>query len=86
MFHFKTNQCSRDSSVSIETGKGIDIRGFLSCTSSRLALRPTQSPIHSVNCVKRLGRDADHSPPSSVEVKNGGAIPPLPDISSWHRA
>jgi hypothetical protein len=28
--------------------------------------------------VKRLCREADHSPPSSVEVKNGGVIPPLP--------
>jgi hypothetical protein len=33
--------------------------------------------------VKRPGREADHSPPSSTEVKNGGAIPPLPHISSW---
>jgi hypothetical protein len=28
--------------------------------------------------VKQLGREADHSPPSSAKVKNGGAIPPLP--------
>jgi hypothetical protein len=27
---------------------------------------------------KRLGHEAHHSPPSSVEAKNGGAIPPLP--------
>jgi hypothetical protein len=27
--------------------------------------------------VKRPGREADHSPPSSAEVKNGGAISPL---------
>jgi hypothetical protein len=26
------------------------------------------------------GREADHSPPSSVEVKNGGGIPPLPYV------
>jgi hypothetical protein len=24
------------------------------------------------------GHEADHSPPSSAEVKNGGATPPLP--------
>jgi hypothetical protein len=36
--------------------------------------------------VKQLGREADHSPPSSIEVKNGGAIPPLPQMSSWHSA
>jgi hypothetical protein len=28
--------------------------------------------------VKRQGCEADHSPPSSAEVKNGGAIPSLP--------
>jgi len=32
---------------------------------------------------KRLGLEADHSPPSSAEVKNEGAIPPLPNTSSW---
>jgi hypothetical protein len=31
-------------------------------------------------------READHSPPSSAEVKNGGAIPPLPYVSSWRSA
>jgi hypothetical protein len=30
--------------------------------------------------VKRPGLEADHSPPSSVEIKNDGAIPPLPRI------
>jgi hypothetical protein len=24
-----------------------------------------------------MGRDADHSPPSSAEVKKAGAVPPL---------
>jgi hypothetical protein len=28
-------------------------------------------------------READDSPPSSSEVKNGGAIPPLSHTSSW---
>jgi hypothetical protein len=36
--------------------------------------------------VKRQGREADHSPPSSAKVKNGGAIPSLPCMSSWHDA
>jgi hypothetical protein len=35
---------------------------------------------------KRQGREADHSPPSSADVKNGGAIPPLPPMSSWRGA
>jgi hypothetical protein len=29
-------------------------------------------------------REANHSPPSSVEVKNSGALPPLPH--GWHVA
>jgi hypothetical protein len=42
-------------------------------------LRPTQLPIQSVlGAVKWSGREADHSAPFSGEVKNGGAIPPLP--------
>jgi hypothetical protein len=36
--------------------------------------------------IKQPGSEADHSPPSSSEVKNGGAIPPLPHMSSRHSA
>jgi hypothetical protein len=32
------------------------------------------------------GREAGKSPPFSAEVKNGGAISPLPHLSSWHSA
>jgi hypothetical protein len=28
--------------------------------------------------VKQEGHEADQSPPSSVEINNGGAIPPIP--------
>jgi hypothetical protein len=31
---------------------------------------------------KAPGHEADHSPPTSVEVRNGGAIPPFPHLSS----
>jgi hypothetical protein len=63
---------------------------FLFSKSSRPALGPTQPPIQWVQWalslrVKRLGREADHSPQSSAEVKNG-AIPPLLHISPWHSA
>jgi hypothetical protein len=49
-------------------------KSFLFTTPSRLALRPTQSPIQWVPSalspgVKRPGREADHSPPTSAEVK-----------------
>jgi hypothetical protein len=35
--------------------------------------------------VKQFGREAGHSLQSIAEVKNGGAIPPLPLMSSLHR-
>jgi hypothetical protein len=76
---------SRDSSVGIATGYGLDDRGVRSSspgrvrnllfyTSSRPALASTQPPIQWVPRalspgVKREGREADHSPPTSAEVK-----------------
>jgi hypothetical protein len=85
---------SRDSSVGIALGYGLDDRGsgvqfaaglgiFLFTTASRTALGPTQPPFQwgssrgSPKEVKRPGREADHSPPSSAEVKVHGAVPPL---------
>jgi hypothetical protein len=51
------------------------VKNFLSSTSSKPALGPTQHPIQWVPGVlspglKRPGREADHSPPTSAEVKN----------------
>jgi hypothetical protein len=75
---------SRDSSVGIALGNGLEdpcfrLRipaglGIFFTTASRKTLGPTQPPIHSVPKafslgVKRPGREADHSPPSSAEVK-----------------
>jgi hypothetical protein len=34
--------------------------------------------------VKLPGCETNHSLPSSDEIKNGGAVPPLPGNSSWH--
>jgi hypothetical protein len=94
------NDGTRDSSVGIVTGCRLDGQGsipgrerfFLFSTASRLALGPAQSPIQwvlgviSLGVKQQLGHEASHSPPSSVKVKNGGAIPPLPHMSSWHSA
>jgi hypothetical protein len=44
-------------------------------------MEPIQPPIPWVTDVNQPGREVDHSPPSSEEVKNGGAIPPLPYTS-----
>jgi hypothetical protein len=54
-------------------------------------LVPTQPPIQRVPCaisseIKRPGREADHSPPSSAEVKCGGTVPPLPHTASFRSA
>jgi hypothetical protein len=76
---------SRDSSVGIALGYGLDDRCstldfrrglgiFLFTTASRTALGPTQPPIQWVLGslslgVKLPGREAYHSPPSSAEVE-----------------
>jgi hypothetical protein len=64
---------------------------FLYFTASRPALGSAQFPIQRVPGtlspgLKRPGREGDQSPPSSAEVKKGGAISPLPHMSSWHGA
>jgi hypothetical protein len=53
---------------------------FLCSVVSRPVLGATQPPIQWVLWalspeVKRLGHESNHSPPSSAEVKSGGAIP-----------
>jgi hypothetical protein len=71
---------SRDSSVGIATVYGLDDQGGGSSSpcrvknihfsiSSRPAVGSTQPPIKWVPGVKRQGREADHSPPTSAEVK-----------------
>jgi hypothetical protein len=58
---------------------------------TRQALEPNQPPMQWVMEavsleVKRMGCEADHSPPPSAKVNNGVAIPPLPHMSSWRGA
>jgi hypothetical protein len=80
--------------VGIATGYGLDdgrVKNFLFSTSSRQAMGSTQPPIQCVPGalspgIKRPGRETDHSPPTNAEVKNGGAIYPLPRTPSWLRA
>jgi hypothetical protein len=84
-----------DSSVCTTTGTDLTV-GLRFSAGARFSLLhsfqtgsgalPVSYPVVTVGLfpygVKRLGREADHSPPSSTEVKNGGAIPSLPHISS----
>jgi hypothetical protein len=58
--------------LGFDSRQGLGI--FLFTTASRTALRPTQPPIQWVPGslslgLKRPWREADHSPPSSAEVK-----------------
>jgi len=65
---------------------------FLFTTASRIALRPTQPPIQWVPGalslrVKRPGRETDHSPPSSAEVKECVQLyVHSPNTPSWRGA
>jgi hypothetical protein len=89
---------NRDRSAGIATGYALDDRGLIPGRSerffsiaSRPALRPTESPIQMIPealppGVKQAVSEAYRSPPSSVEDKNGGAIPPLPHMFSYHSA
>jgi hypothetical protein len=79
-------------SYGLESQDSVPGRGkrFFS-TASRPTLGPTQPPVQWVPGalslgVKQSGRETDHSPPSSAKVKNGGAISPLPHMSSCHSA
>jgi hypothetical protein len=85
---------ARDSSAGIATGYGLDYPGSIPCRQDFLLYvvqtvseAPTQPPIEWIPGVisagvKRPGHEADRSPPSSAEVRNGGAIPPLPHRAS----
>jgi hypothetical protein len=55
-------------------------------TASRPVLSRTHLLSNGYRGVKRQGLEADHSPPSSAEIKKDGAIPLLPYMSSWHSA
>jgi hypothetical protein len=63
-------------------------RIFACFTESRPAKEPIRPPIQWISALilsgaKRPGREVDHSSPFDAYVKNGGAKPPLPHMSSW---
>jgi hypothetical protein len=65
-------------------GRGSIPSGGIS-RASRPPLWPTQPIINGTggsSGVRQPGREAEHSPPTSAEVKNGGSIPPLPNVFS----
>jgi hypothetical protein len=83
-----------DSSVGIASGYGLDnpgsISGMVGFFSSphrpdRLC-GPPSSLFNGYRGFVPRERETAHSRPSSAEVENGGAMPPLPHMSSWHSA
>jgi hypothetical protein len=66
-------------------------KNFYISMSSRPALRPTQSSIQWIPAavspgVKRPRREADHSPPTSADIKKTWVYTLLPHTSSWRSA
>jgi hypothetical protein len=76
--------------LGFDSRRGLGI--FLFTTASRTALGPTQPPVQWVPGtlslgVKRLGREADRSLPSSAEIKECMELYlPFPDMPSWRGA
>jgi hypothetical protein len=87
---------SRDSSVGIVSGYGLDDRGSNPCSGKRFFLfyivqigseaHPVCYPIGTGTIslvVKGLGREADHFSLSCIEITNDGTTPPITHMSSW---
>jgi hypothetical protein len=72
--------------MGLDFRQGQDIFRF--SVASRPALGPIQPPLQWLQAglspgIKRQKREADHSHPSGVEVKNDRTIPSLSKTSSW---
>jgi hypothetical protein len=90
---------SPDRSVSVALGCGLHDPGSIHGKGERWFSAPqspkpylvfSQPAIHSINHALASyqtgmwpGRQTDHAPLSSAEVKNGGVIPPFPNMSSF---
>jgi hypothetical protein len=74
---------SRDGSVGIALGYGLDDQGSISDTTSRLTLEPTQPPIQCVPGVLFPGIKLTTLAP---RLRIRGAIPPLPNAPSCRGA
>jgi hypothetical protein len=70
-----------DGRPGFESRQGKDFSLFLRVQAGSRA-QPTSYHSSFLGGLKRPKREADHSPPPSAEVNNGGTIPPLPHKSS----
>jgi hypothetical protein len=95
ILYFYTVNRSRDSSFGIAMGYGLDDQGSIHVRGKRFffsSRHPDQlwgpssllaSGYWGLSLGVKPGCEADHSPPSSAEVKNGGAISSFPDFMEW---
>jgi hypothetical protein len=81
---------SRDSLVGVPTGIALSyelvVGGIWIQFPADAICFSLQNPVPhpASSCeIKQQWHEADHSQSSGAEVKNGGAIPPLPEMSSW---
>jgi hypothetical protein len=65
---------SRGSSVGIATAYGLDGWGSIPGRGKRFFSTASKQALGLPLGINRPGREADHSPPSTAEVKNGRAI------------
>jgi hypothetical protein len=80
--------------VSIATGYGLDGPGSVPGSARFFSPRerpdrlwgPPSLPSDGYQGLSPQGCEADHSPPSSAEVKKVGAISRISHVSSWHGA
>jgi hypothetical protein len=90
---------NRDGSLGITIGYALDGRSSISGRGKRfdsipqrqdrLWGHPASYPTSTRGLsrwLKRSESEADNSPPSSPDVKNCGAVPPLPHRTSWRSA
>jgi hypothetical protein len=85
LIHQPPHYCSqRNCRIAVRFLAGTKI--YLFSTASRPAPGPTERSVQRVPRALSPGREANHSPPSRAEVKNGGTIPSLSHMSSWHSA
>jgi hypothetical protein len=71
-----------EAAQSVTAGYGLDGRR----STPGPGAHPISYPINTMNLslgVERPGRETDHVPPCSAEVKYGGATSPLPHTTSW---
>jgi hypothetical protein len=73
---------NRDRSIGIDVGYEMDSQGSIPGRGMEIIYTPhCPDSLRGQLSLQGKGREADHSPPSRGEVKDGASIPPLPHES-----